>query len=108
MKKYGAFIQAGGLELPVEISLERRRDTRFGVTGKRITLRMPLGVAPESIQQQLLELQTWVGRVFIEKPVLREAFAGKGYRTGDVLTVGKRQRIDWKCRCWNGPPTPPG
>jgi len=91
LKKYGAFIQAGGLELPVEISLERRRDTRFGVTGKRITLRMPLGVAPDFMHQQLMELQSWVGRVFIEKPTLREAFVGKDYRTGDIITVGKRQ-----------------
>ncbi len=91
MKKYGAFIQAGGLELPVEISLERRHDTRFGVTGKRITLRMPLGVAPDFMHKQLMELQTWVGRVFVEKPALREAFVGKDYRTGDIITVGKRQ-----------------
>lgn len=91
MKKYSAFIHAGGLDLPVEISLERRRDTRFGVTGRRITLRMPVGVAPDFIQKQLLELQAWVERVFMEKPVLREAFVGKEYRTGDVLTVGKRQ-----------------
>jgi len=91
LKKYSATIQADGLELPVEISLERRRDTRFGVTGKRITLRMPVGVQPEFIHQQLQELQGWVSRVFVDKPVLREAFAGKNYTTGDVLRVGKRQ-----------------
>ena len=91
LKKYSVLIQAGGLDLPVEIFLERRRDTRFGVTGKRITLRMPVGVAPDFIHKQLLELQTWVGRVFIEKPLLRDAFLSKDYRTGDVLLVGKRQ-----------------
>ncbi len=91
MKKYSAHINAGGLELPVEISLERRHDTRFGVTGKRVTLRMPVGVPPDFIQKQLLELQAWVGRVFVEKPALREAFIGKNYVTGDLLQVGKRQ-----------------
>ncbi|MEO6038110.1 MAG: SprT family zinc-dependent metalloprotease [Saprospiraceae bacterium] len=91
MKKYSALIHADGLELPVEISLERRRDTRFGVTGKRITLRMPVGVQPDFIHLQLKELQRWVGRVFMEKPALRAAFAGKNYATGDVLLVGKRQ-----------------
>ena len=91
MKKYSAFIHADGLDLPVEISLERRRDTRFGVTGKRVTLRMPLGTAPDSIQKQLIKLQAWVALVFVKKPALREAFVAKEYRTGDVLTVGKRQ-----------------
>ncbi len=91
MKKYGAFIHVDGLKLPVEISLERRANTRSGITGRRITLRMPLRTAPEDIQQQLLKLQTWVGQVFVKKPVLREAFVVKEYHTGDLLTVGKRQ-----------------
>ena len=60
------------------------------MTGKRITLRMPVGVEPDFIQKQIMSLQTWVGRVFIEKPNLRASFVGKNYATGDVLQVGTR------------------
>ena len=93
MKKYRTHISAAGLELPVEITLERRRDTRFGITGKRVTLRMPMGVQPDFIQRQLAELREWTHKVLLEKPALREPFVGKIYQTGDVLEVGQRRYI---------------
>jgi predicted metal-dependent hydrolase len=93
LKKYRTHIAASGLELPVEITLERRRDTRFGITGKRVTLRVPDGAPPSLIQLFLSELQTWVEKAFLEKPALREAFISKNYQTGDVLTVGKRRYV---------------
>jgi predicted metal-dependent hydrolase len=91
LKKYSATIQAAGQELPVTIVLERRADTRYGITGKRISLRMPLGVPPEFIHQQLGKLQTWADEQFRQRPVLLEPFVGKQYQTGDILQVGKRQ-----------------
>ncbi len=93
LKKYRTHISATGLELPVEITLERRRDTRFGITGRRVTLRLPVGVQPDYIQRQLAELQVWVSKVLIEKPALREPFLGKTYQTGDVLEVGQRRYV---------------
>ena len=93
MKKYRTHISATGLELPVEITLERRRDTRFGITGKRVTLRLPVGVQPDFIQRQLIELQVWVSKILLEKPALREPFLGKIYQTGDVLEVGQRRYV---------------
>ena len=92
-KKFRTHISASGLELPVEITLEPRRDTRFGITGKRVTLRLPMGVQPDFIQRQLAELQVWVHKVLLEKPALREPFLGKTYQTGDVLEVGHRRYV---------------
>jgi len=92
-KKIRTLITASGLELPVEITLERRGDTRFGITGKRVTLRLPFGVQPDFIQRQLAELQAWVSQVFLKKPALRESFSGKNYQTGDVLVVGERRYV---------------
>jgi predicted metal-dependent hydrolase len=90
-KKYRASIHADGLELPVDITLERRKDTRFGITGKRVTLRVPTSAPPDFIRQKLSELQDWVVQVFSQKPILRAPFVGKTYQTGDCLRVGKRQ-----------------
>ncbi|MBL7828839.1 MAG: M48 family metallopeptidase [Saprospiraceae bacterium] len=89
--KYKATIQSGGLEIPVEIFLERRRDTRFGLTGKRATLRVPYGVQADFIRGQLAKLEVWIGQVFVEKPAMRKPFEHKTYQTGDQLTVGQRR-----------------
>ena len=89
--KYRATIHPHGLELPVDITLERRRDTRFGMTGRRVTLRLPTGVTADAIRQQLTALEVWVCKVFEEKPALKDAYTEKVYRTGDVLEVGGRR-----------------
>jgi predicted metal-dependent hydrolase len=91
--KYRSLLAVDGLELPVDITLERRRDTRFSITAKRVSLRMPLGVSGDAVRRQLGELQSWVDEQFRQKPALRAAFAGKTYRTGDVLTVGSRRYV---------------
>lgn len=93
--KYKAIIQSGGLEIPVDIFLERRRDTRFGLTGKRATLRVPVGVSADFIREQLAKLEIWVAQVFDQKPNMRHPFEHKAYQTGDLLVVGKRSyRLD--------------
>ena len=91
IQKYSATIRPDGLELPVDITLERRSDTRFGMTGRRVTLRLPTGVTADAIRQQLSALEVWVCKVFEEKPALKDAFSEKIYRTGDVLEVGGRR-----------------
>lgn len=88
--KYSASIHAGGLEIPVDITLERRRDTRLGLTGKRATLRMPIGVKQDDVRLQLGKLQEWVEDVFLKKPAMRQPFERKNYHTGHVLEVGTR------------------
>ena len=88
--KYKAIIQSGGLEVPVDIFLERRRDTRFGLTGKRATLRVPVGVPADFIREQLAKLEAWVTQVFDQKPNMRHPFEHKTYKTGDLLVVGTR------------------
>ncbi len=89
--KYKASIHAIGVEVPVDISLERRRDTRFGLTGKRATLRMPLGTRPDDVRVQLKKLEDWVEGVFLKKPLMRQPFEHKIYKTGDLLQVGTRR-----------------
>jgi len=91
--KYKASIHAVGVEIPVDISIERRRDTRFGLTGKRATLRMPLGTKPEDVRVQLKKLEDWVGGVLLKKPLMRQPFEQKAYKTGDILHVGSRRYL---------------
>jgi predicted metal-dependent hydrolase len=93
--KYHHTIQAGDLTLPVDITVERRNGIRYGITGKRITLRVPYGVSKEELWQHITELQTWVEKTFAAKPKLRELFVPVDWKTGDTLTVGTRTYTLW-------------
>lgn len=91
--KYRASIHSEGQELPVEVVVERRSNTRFGITGKRLILRVPIGVTAEFIQQQLAAMQTWANRVFAQKPALKAAFKAREFANGENITVGDRQYV---------------
>lgn len=92
MKKYRANIHAHGLEIPVDITLERRLlSPQYGLNSRRVVLRMPLLATEAKVRHQLVELEAWVVKVFSEKPALREAFSEKVYRTGDLLEVSGRR-----------------
>ena len=91
VQKYRHTIHAAGLDLPVDITLEARDGSRFGITGQRVTLRLPWGSSPDVIHQKLAELQVWTHKVLTEKPAVREAFIEKNYHSGQVLQVGGRQ-----------------
>lgn len=93
MKKYHTLITVSGLELPVEITLERRDNIRYGITSKKVTLRMPIWQKTEEIQYQLVELQKKVQKFFLKQPSLRELFIHKTYQTGDILEVGQRRYV---------------
>lgn len=92
-QKYSASITVNGSELPVEVVFEHRRGHRFSITRQRIIMRLPLGLAAADVQARLHELQQWVGKVSAKKEALLAPFTPKTYRSGDLLTVGKRQYI---------------
>lgn len=96
LKKYRAHIEANGINLPVDVILERRLNVRFGITtGRKITLRLPLGYQMDAIHAEVAKLEAWVQETFAKKPALRGNFERKMWQTGDVLQVGERlYRLD--------------
>ncbi len=92
-QKYSATISIDGKELPVDVVFEYRRGHRFSITRKRIIMRLPLGLEAAAVQNHLLELQQWVGKLAVKKKTLLSPFTPKSYQSGDVLTVGKRQYV---------------
>ncbi len=93
MQKYKANIKIDGREMPVDVVVEKRNNTRFGITGKRMILRVPTGVTNDFIHTQLAAMQNWAQKVFVQKPALKAAFTPKEFKHGDVITVGQRQYI---------------
>jgi len=90
-QKYSACITVEGTEVPVQVILERRMNTRFSITRKQVILRMPMGQSAGFVQHQMTALQQWVHKQVIRKPALRAYFQPKSYQTGDVLQVGARK-----------------
>ena len=93
LQKYKANIHIDGQEMPVDVVVEKRSNTRFGITGKRMILRVPSGVTNDYIHVQLAAMQTWAQKVFTQKPTLKAAFTPKNFKNGDVITVGERQYV---------------
>lgn len=91
--KYQAHIEVGGQQLPVDLVLEPRYNTRYSITRKRIVLRMPHQSRPEHVRQGLADLQVWVEKQFERKPTLKFPFIARSYKTGDILQVGDRRYV---------------
>lgn len=92
-QKYAAQITVNGKELPVEITIEPRRGSRFSIGKKKVMMRLMQGITNEGIQQEMIRLQQWVQEVSVKKPTAIAQFDIKTYHTGQQLTVGKRSYI---------------
>ncbi|MBK8555748.1 MAG: M48 family metallopeptidase [Lewinellaceae bacterium] len=89
--KFRAYIEVKGKEVPVDVVMERRHNTRFSITRRSVTLRLPALQAPSFVQQQLSALETWVTQQVEKKPALLQYFEKKRYQSGDILRVGDRK-----------------
>ncbi len=94
-KKYRAEIQVKEKTVPVLAYFEKRRDVRFGMTRKGVTLRMPTNFPQKDVPTQLAKLEIWVGEVVEKKPDLGKLiFASENkYETGHEITVGDRKYL---------------
>lgn len=77
-------------ELPVHVYHEARRNLTLSVGRKRITARVPVQANLKDVKDFLKTHQKYIEEVFQENAVVRENFLGKGYKTGDILSVGSR------------------
>lgn len=90
-RQYALKIDIDGLQVPVQVHLERRMNTRFSITRRAVILRAPVGTPPAAVDHYMGELQAWVTRQFNQKPGLKRPFEVRNYATGDTLKIGPRQ-----------------
>ena len=84
-------VEVEGKAIPAKIYREWRRDVRFSLGKRGAILRMPTVLTKSQEKKQVKQFEQWVQQQFVAKPILNDRFFGKGYQTGDVLTVGNRQ-----------------
>ncbi|MEZ4921256.1 MAG: SprT family zinc-dependent metalloprotease [Saprospiraceae bacterium] len=90
-QKFRTTIMLEGQELPVTVYMERRLNTRFSISRKGISLRIPGGQGNAFVQAQLYELKEWLRVQVQKKPQLLAHFTPKTYSTGQTLQVGDRK-----------------
>jgi predicted metal-dependent hydrolase len=84
-------IHIEGVALPVRVSLDLAGGHSFRMTARSITLRLPVLAGESLIREYLALLQVWVLEQFNQQPQYREAYLGKQYQSGDIITVGERR-----------------
>ncbi len=88
--KHKIKIEVDGLELPLSVWVERRRDIRFSIATKSINLRVPNRIGKAELNKQIELTRKWVKKIFEEKPELKKRFIIKTFYDGQVLQVGTR------------------
>lgn len=83
-------IDVNGATIPAKVYRENRRGTRFYLARKGAILRMPLSLAPHEQQQEIKKFQEWIISRVEKRKEMQEHFSDKTWKTGDTLTVGKR------------------
>ena len=80
-----------GKQIPAKVYHERRKNVRANIGKTGAILRLPFGLS----QKEELEFFAWF-KEYVKEQLdtnqdIQELFFGKGYKNGDLLTVGQRQ-----------------
>lgn len=84
-------IHVEGVALPVRVALDLVSGHYYSLSARRITLRLPVTAGEGMVRDYLHILQEWVVQQFEKQPAYREAYLGKQFQNGEVLTVGERR-----------------
>jgi predicted metal-dependent hydrolase len=77
--------------IPVSVIVEPRNGVRYSIAAKQMVLRVPAGSTGDDVNKWMEQMKQWATDITGQRPQILERFATKGYKTGDVLKVGKRQ-----------------
>ncbi len=84
-------IHIEGVALPVRVALDLASGHYYSLSARRISLRLPV-TANEGMMREYLEMvQKWVEHQFELHPHYREAYLGKNFEHGEIVTVGDRR-----------------
>lgn len=90
MKVQNIHINIEGQKIPAKVYHEKRKASRASIGRKHVILRIPIRFGAAQQQQTFDWFVDWLKKTFKAKKELFQRFVGKTYKSGDVLTVGKR------------------
>lgn len=74
----------------MDIHVERTREIRYSITGKRLILRVPTGISKEHLMEHIGKMEKWAQQQFAEKPQLVERHQTRLWQDGQTVQVGER------------------
>ncbi len=75
-------------EVPFEIRLEARRNTRYSLTQRKAYLRMPNQTSAEEVRTRTLEFKTWLADAVARRPALAAAHQTHRFNHGESWALG--------------------
>ena len=90
-KTLKGLIHIEGVALPVRVALDLASGHYYSLSARRITLRLPITAGESMIREYLQIVQKWVEHQFEIQPTYREAFLGRQFQNGDIVSVGDRR-----------------
>lgn len=79
-----------GINIPIRIHFEKRKNSRVSIGKDSIHLRLPKSLNKAQVTNSIEWMQNWLEQTFSKKPGLLERFKQKQYQNGDELIVGSR------------------
>lgn len=83
-----------GVEIPVEVHLERRKTLRAAFGKNRIIVRIPSTLTKEEQRKEYETAKNWIEKTLTKTPVLVEQFVKKTYNSSCINVMGRNFRIE--------------
>ncbi|MBN2246374.1 MAG: M48 family metallopeptidase [Candidatus Aminicenantes bacterium] len=100
-KPASQILRVSGIDLPINIYLENRNNSRISLGKTAVHIRLPFWLSKREKELQTSQFLKWVRRKIIEKAVQVNKEKPRRYKNGDKLQVGSDQyqiNIDYKDR----------
>lgn len=76
-----------GVQIPVQVSYEWRRDVRYSVARSAAYLRIPVIMRSKARKETYQSFRVWLRKVFDEQPQRLQGFIGRSYENGSTLQI---------------------
>ena len=86
-------IKVNSLSYPVEIHLERRRNSRVSIGKRAIHIRLPRALGRTERLKEIRNLKAWARNTIKENLERFEPQFTKEYKDGDILSVGSKRYV---------------
>ena len=86
-------IEVNSLSYPVEIHLERRRNSRVSIGKRAIHIRLPRALNHAERLREIGNLKVWAKKTIKQNPERFEPQFAKEYKDGDILIVGSKRYV---------------
>jgi len=94
-------VRVSGIDLPIDIYLENRNNSRVSLGKRAVHIRFPYWLSKHEKEQQIQQFLEWARKKVIEKASQAAREKPRRYKNGDRLQVGGDQyqiNIDYKDR----------